>query len=49
MSTKLLDYDSSVQDEHVLPFMEAASESMGIPEISSHYVKLLDSPLKMAN
>ncbi|CAI7573516.1 unnamed protein product [Penicillium palitans] len=45
---KLSDYNSSAWDKHVVPFMEAASESMGTPELSSHYVILLDNFLDMA-
>ncbi|KAA8652640.1 hypothetical protein EYZ11_013015 [Aspergillus tanneri] len=45
---KLSDYGSVLRDSLFVPFVEAASQSMGTSELSPHYIALLDSFVEMA-
>jgi hypothetical protein len=45
---KLSDYGSVLRDGVFVPFVEAASQSMGTSELSPHYIALLDSFFEIA-
>lgn len=45
---KLSDYGSGLRDSMFVPFVDAASQSMGTSELSANYIELLDKFVGMA-